>query len=694
MWRRSFLALLFAQAFVAHAQPADEEKSAALADAVTIIATKTPRELQQTPDAVTVIGQDALEHWGVSTLSEAFAGIPGVDISSGPRPGGESINIRGLSGTRILMSVDGARQNFDGAHRSRLNVDPDLLKTVEILRGPASAIWGSDALGGVLSVTTKDAADFLKPGETFGGRLKSGLEAANGERKLGGTGFARLGDFDLVANFTQRDARNLKQGGGGVLPYSALDSQAGLAKLTRFIGDDREIGVSFQNFFQRGMTPSNPAKEIADDNPLLDRTNNQQYLSGRYAFINPDGLFAGANLTTYRSALAIVEDRVGAVRHDTLDFTTHGGSMQTSLNLPAIFSRITIGGEYFQDSAEATRDGAPRSQFPDAQRQAIGVFVQNEIDVGRLTLIPGLRYDRFDAESNTGAAADTALSRFSPKLGLGYALTDWLTLTTSYGEAFRAPSLLETYAQGTHFLGNEFRPNPDLRPEAARNYELGFRLNFGSLTARLSGFQNDVRDYIETIVVVETTGPFPPALQCAPPSPAVGCVNRNEDGSANLAVPVLVHVGGYTSSENIPRAQIQGLELETNYLIGAFKLGAGYSMLRGENRQTGAPLLTIPADRFNASALWQFGRWQLGARLTHALPQTRVPLDSAGVPVIPATQGYTVTDVFAQWQPSKSLSGLRLNVGMDNLADVNYRRHLDTAAEAGRNLRAGLDYQF
>lgn len=693
MWRHLYLLFLLAPIHSAQAQRTEDDATA-LADIVTIIATKTPRELNQTPDAVSVVGKEALEHWGASSLAEAFAGIPGVETSSGPRPGGESINIRGLSGTRILMSVDGARQNFDGAHRSRLNVDPDLLKAVEILRGPASAIWGSDALGGVLSLTTKDAADFLKPGQTLGGKLKSGYESAAGERKLGGTGFARFGDYDLVADFTQRDSRDLTQGGGTALPFSALDSQAGLVKLTRFIGDDRELGFSFQNFFQRGMTPSNPTKEIAGDNPLLDRTNKQQFLSGRYAFINPEGLFAGANLTIYRSALAIVEDRVGAIRHDTLDFATNGGSMQTSLSLPVIFSRITVGGEHFQDNAKATRDGAARSQFPDAQRQATGVFVQNEMDVGPLTLIPGLRYDRFSATSNTGAAADTALSKLSPKLGLGFALTQWLTLTGSYGEAFRAPSLLETYALGTHFLGNEFRPNPDLRPEAAKNYELGFSLNLGSFTTRLSAFRNDVRDYIETVVVVETTGPFPPATQCASPSPAVGCVNRNEDGSANPAVPVLIHVGGYTTSENIPRAQIQGLELESYYLIGRFKLGAGYSMLRGDNRDTGASLLTIPADRFNGSLILNLGRWNLGARLTHALAQTRVPLDSSGVPMIPTTGSYTVTDVFAQWQPSKGLSGLRLNVGMDNLADVNYRRHLDTQSEAGRNLRAGLDYQF
>lgn len=688
-------------AVAADAEPVAEDTAVEL-EALTIISTKTPRKLSEVTEAVSQVSREDLEHWSASSIADSIFGIPGVDLTGGPRPGGEALVIRGLSGTRVLMSVDGARQNFDGAHRSRLNVDPDLLKSVEILRGPASAIWGSDALGGVLSLTTKDAADFLKPGGTLGGRLKTGFESADGERKLGGTGFARFGDFDLIADLTTRHPSNLVQGGGVELPYSALDSQAGLAKLTRFIGDDREIGLSFQNFIQRGKTPSNPSKEIADDNPLLDRRNHQQYWSGRYAFANPEGLFTGANLTIYRSALAIVEDRVGAVRHDTLDFATTGGSVQASLNLTRFDSRITVGAESYTDTAAATRDGAPRSQFPDAKRQATGIFVQNEQTLGRLSLIPGLRYDRFKARSNTDAARATDQDRFSPKLGLGYKLTDWFTLTGSYGEAFRAPSLLETYAQGTHFLGNEFRPNPDLRPESARNTEFGFRIGLDSLwadddalTLRGSVFDNKVRDFIETIVVVETEGPFPPALQCAPPAPAVGCVNRNDDGSANPAVPVLVHVGGYTTSENIPRARIHGADLESSYRLGALTFKAGYSRLRGENELTGAPLLSIPADTFSGSAMWTHNRWSLGARLSHALGQTRVPTDPAtGLPAIPATSGYTVTDVFAQWQPARSLAGLRLNVGVDNLADTHYRRHLNTTADAGRNLRAALDYQF
>lgn len=688
-------------AVVADAEPVPEDTAVEL-EALTVISTKTPRKLSEVTDAVSQVSRADLEHWSASSIADSLFGIPGLDLTGGPRPGGEALVIRGLSGTRVLMSVDGARQNFDGAHRSRLNVDPDLLKTVEILRGPASAIWGSDALGGVLALTTKNAADFLKPGETLGGRIKIGFESADGERKLGGTGFARFGDVDLIADLTTRHRSNLVQGGGTELPYSALDSQAGLAKLTRFIGDDREIGLSFQNFIQRGLTPSNPSKEIADDNPLLDRRNHQQYLSGRYAFVDPDGLFSGAHLTIYRSALAIVEDRVGAVRHDTLNFSTLGGSAQTSLNFSGTGSRITLGVESYTDRADASRDGAPRPQFPDAQRQAIGVFIQNEQTLGRLSLIPGLRYDRFKAESNTDVARATDEDRLSPKLGLGYTLTEHLTLTGSYGEAYRAPSLLETYAQGTHFLGNEFRPNPDLRPESAKNLELGFRIGLDSLwaeddalTVRASVFDNKVRDFIETVVVVETEGPFPPALQCLPPAPALGCVNRNDDGTADPTVPVLVYVGGYTTSENIPRARLRGIELESAYRLGALNLKAGYSRLRGDNALTGAPLLSIPADTFSGSLIWTIHQWSLGTRLTHALAQPRVPTDAAtGLPVIPATSGYTTTDVFAQWQPTASLSGLRLNVGVDNLADTNYRRHLNTTADAGRNLRAALDYQF
>jgi hemoglobin/transferrin/lactoferrin receptor protein len=280
-------------------------------------------------------------------------------------------------------------------------------------------------------------------------------------------------------------------------------------------------------------------------------------------------------------------------------------------------------------------------------------------------------------------------------------VAEWLSVHAGYAEAFRAPSLLETYAAGTHFLGNEFRPNPELRPEQAANVEAGLQLNFAGVLAaddalrfKASAYDNDIEDYIETVVVVETEGPVPPADQCTSATPATGCVNRNEDGTANPFVPP-IYVGGYTTSVNLRNARIRGVEIEGRYDIAGFSFAANYSQARGEDTANNAPLLTIPADAVNGMMGYGWGGIRLGGRLTRAAAQRRVPLDAAGNPVIPRTDGYTVMDLFLTWEPKRAaLRGMKLNLGVDNVTDRYYRNHLAPLAEAGINPRASISYQF
>ena len=684
--------------------PKANEAETVVLEPITATATRTPHRVYELPESVSVVSAQSIENLGASSLGEALSLANGISLSGGPRANAQSVVVRGLSGTRVLVSVDGARQNYDGAHRSRLTLDPDLLKSVDVLRGPASAIWGSDALGGVISMTTKDAADFLKDDEQLGARLKLGSESASNEVSRGGSLFARLGSLDFIGDFVGRSHADIEQADGKTLPHSALDADGQLFKLTNFFSEANELSVSHQGFRQRGASPSNPANEVTSSNPLLERDNDQTYQTARYTYQDSsgEGLFAGGNVTLYRSALDVVEDRVGNPRHDTLKFDTTGGSVQSTLALPNWLSRITLGGEAYEDSASATRDGAPRAQFPDSTRSVKGVFLQNEFEFGDWSLTPGVRHDRYRSHSNTEAARDIEASATSLKFGSSYAVNDWLSLNAVYGEAFRAPSLLESYAQGQHFLGNEFRPNAGLLPERARNRELGFRLRFNDLSGvddrlvlKLSAFDNRVRDYIETVVVVETQGPFPPATHCAPPAPAVGCVNRNEDGTANPMVPVLIFVGGYTTSENLTQARLRGLEVESVYDFAAFNLNLGYSRTRGVNEENGMPLLSIPADKFTA----QFGyrvlpNLNLGLRAVRAAAQDRVPLLEDGTPAIPTTAAYTVTSAFLTWQPQRAFDGLKLTLGADNLGNTLYREHLSNFNEAGRSLRAGLSYLF
>lgn len=676
-----------------------------LLDAVVVSGTRTRQRAFDVAESISRLDADQIRQMGVNQLGEALAGMAGVDLAGGPRASGQQLNIRGLSGTRVLLSVDGARQNFDGGHRSRLLVDPDLLESVEVLRGPASAIWGSDALGGVVSLTTRDAADLLRPGDNWGAKLSAQTGSAANELGSGATVFSQTDGTGLIASLNRSSYDDLVQGGGTVLPWSAGQTDGALFKADQMIGD-AELEFSHQRFELAETSPSNPANPLSDTNPLLDKRDRQSYTTGRYSFArDPNGGgIVGTSLIFYRSALDVIEDRVDEPRHDTLNFRTTGGSVQTSYSLPGWGLLLTVGGERFVDHASATRNGAARPQFPDANREVAGIFAQTEWQLGKWRITPGLRLDRFTGQSDTDAAEDVKESAVNGKLGLGWSPIEALNLSLSYSGGFRAPSMLESFAEGQHFLGNDFTPNPNLRPEKADKFEAGIRWRlpnptlFGAalgdrIEARMSVYDMRIRDYIETTVEVVSEGPFPPPTQCLPPSPAVGCVNRNDDGSANPMVPP-VFVGGTTTSTNLDRARIRGTDLEAGWLLGPAKLALAYNQLRGENEETGMPLLNIPANTLKATLSGQLGPLELGLRHTRGAAQDRVPLDSEGNPIIPTTEAYAVTDFFGTWRPALASLDLRLDFGIDNLADSRWRRHLSQFAEAGRNLRVGASLLF
>ncbi len=148
-------------------------------DTVTVTATKTTRDPFEVAESVSIVDRERIESTQADSLADLLADLPNVDVAGGPRAIGQRVVIRGLSDARILFAIDGARQNYNRAHESRIFLDPELFKRVEVLRGPASTLWGSGALGGVVSFTTVDAADWLAPEQTFGARFRGGYQDVN-----------------------------------------------------------------------------------------------------------------------------------------------------------------------------------------------------------------------------------------------------------------------------------------------------------------------------------------------------------------------------------------------------------------------------------------------------------------------------------------------------------------------------------
>ncbi|MEL6508132.1 MAG: TonB-dependent receptor plug domain-containing protein, partial [Pseudomonadota bacterium] len=228
-------------------------------DTISVTATRNPIDPFDYAGQVTVIDRDIILDFNPSTLSDVFDAIPGAQFDSGPRRTGDAPTIRGLSGNGVLIFLDGARQSFISGHDGRFFVDPELVRAVEVVRGPTSALYGSGALGGVISTRTITARDILGEGETVAVRLNAGYQSVNNEFRVGGTGVwqAQDGLFDVVGHLTYRESGNIELGNDFSLPADD-EIVSSLLKLTVRPADDLEIYASWLRFNADSTDPQNP----------------------------------------------------------------------------------------------------------------------------------------------------------------------------------------------------------------------------------------------------------------------------------------------------------------------------------------------------------------------------------------------------------------------------------------------------
>jgi hemoglobin/transferrin/lactoferrin receptor protein len=646
---------------------ASEEVAPLAVDEVTVTATKTRRDPIETPGEVNIITREEIERTQASSLKDVLKYQPGVELENGPRRIGETPVIRGLEGPRILVTVDGARLNFQSGHKGKIFLDMDSLKQVEVVRGPASALWGSGALGGVVAFTTKDPTDYLSPEATFGVSTTFGFQGVNDEFLISPAIFGRLGSgVEYLFNFTGRYGGDIRLGGNlGRLRDSAEDSEGGIGKLVWHVTPHDELKFSFVGFHDDGRAPDNPAAATTAASALVDRTTEQFTYRLGYRHRDPANPFFDFDGFVYLTTMDLTELRVSDRRRDDIDFDTVGFDLRNSMRFGDPTSHhhlLTYGIEWYRDSQQGRRAGMPNLFFPEANASTLAPYIQDEITLwDRWIIIPGLRWDRWENEA--AGQPDRAESRLSPKIGTVLKVLDFLFLEANYAEGFRAPNFGELFIAGTHFPGSVFVPNPDLGPEKSRNIEAGFRIRRDRLLFerdrflwRHAYFRNSLKDFIDfQVTFVPPRGP----LQFMP--------------------------------INVQEALIQGYEAELEWEIypGLTLLG-NYTQIRGTNETDDQPLATIPPRKGIVGLTYLYAPWDVtvGGRVQLVDGQDRVPEGTLPTP------GYTVYDVFASWTPRQVrwLQGMRFNVGIDNLTDKRYRRHLAAIPEAGINPKVSVSY--
>jgi hemoglobin/transferrin/lactoferrin receptor protein len=187
---------------------------------ITVFATLSPISSFDYPGQVAVVDREHLDTLQASSLGDIFEGVPGAVVDGGPRRSGETPAIRGLSEDNVLVLLDGTRQSFISGHDGRVFIEPELLKQVEIVKGPISSLYGSGALGGVIALTTVDAKDLLDPGETAGVKVKGGYQSVDDEFLITTTAFTRSHDgrFDILGSVAYRESGDIELGNSTTLP--------------------------------------------------------------------------------------------------------------------------------------------------------------------------------------------------------------------------------------------------------------------------------------------------------------------------------------------------------------------------------------------------------------------------------------------------------------------------------------------
>ncbi|MGP2774186.1 TonB-dependent hemoglobin/transferrin/lactoferrin family receptor [Serratia marcescens] len=656
-----------------NAAPAKKAKAAD--ETMTVVATGNQRSSFEAPMMVTVIEGNSPESQTAGTAADMLRRVPGITVTGSGRSNGQDLMMRGYDRRGVLTLVDGIRQGTDTGHINGTFLDPALVKRIEIVRGPSALLYGSGALGGVVSYETVDAADLLLPGHDTGFRVYGTAGTGDHSLGMGASAYGKTDNLDGLLSFGTRDVGDLRQGNGFDAPNNETISNV-LAKGTWKIDDSQSLSGNLRYYNNSAQEPKNPQTPASSSGNLMtDRSTIQRDAALSYK-LKPAGQdWLDAEAKVYYSDVKINAHASGS-ENEARKQTTKGAKLENRTRLFAdTFAShlLTYGTEAYKQ--EQTPGGATES-FPQAKINFASGWLQDEITLRDLpvTLLAGTRYDNYKGSSD--GYADVDADKWSSRGAVSITPTDWLMLFGSYSQAFRAPTMGEMYNDSKHFsipmgpttITNYWVPNPNLKPETNETQEYGFGLRFDdlmladdSLQFKASYFDTKAKDYITTDVTMEL-GRGPRGPYC------ISCT---------------------TFSTNIDRAKIWGWDATLSYKTLWFGWDLAYNRTRGKNEATGDWLSSINPDTVTSSLDVPLGETGLSAGwvATFAERATRVETGTA------EQAGYGVNDFYLSYKGRDRLQGMTTTVVLGNAFDKEYYSPQGVPQD-GRNAKLLVSYQW
>lgn len=647
--KAGLLAQLIAAACPVMAEDVSEVKEKE--DQMVVTASAIEKNLKDAPASISVITREDLQKKPVQNLKDVLKDVPGVQITN-ESDNRQGVSIRGLGSGYTLILVDGKRVNSRNAVFRHNDFDlswipAESIERIEVVRGPMSSLYGSDALGGVVNIITR------KVGTKWHGTLSADTTVQE-HRDRGDSGngnFFASGPLvdDLLGvkvygalGKRQKDQASSASGSTGQPRIEGYTSRNANVEFSLTPDEDQDMTFGY------GLDRQDRDSDTLDKN-RIERENYSLGHNGRWGLMNTELRFYGENIEN-KNAETITS------KNNSLD-----GKVVIPLGDYNQF--LTFGGEYRNDKLE---DGVNMKNGGSTQANQYALFLEDEWRIfENLALTGGVRMDDHE---NYGV-------NWSPRAYLVYNATDSVTLKGGWASAFKAPSLLQLSPdwQSASCRGScNVVGSKDLKAETSESVEFGLYYAgqqglLEDVTASATVFQNDIDDMI---TVIRTA-------------------NRN-------LAPTYQNFVGFDASGNpifryynVNKARIRGLETELGLPLSDtlnLRLNYTYNDARDLSNGGNKPLSELPFHTSNATVDWKpLEDWSFYISANYK-GKSRTVTDGNATP-----GGYTIWNTGGSYQVSKAV---KIRAGVLNLTDKDLNRDDYSYNEDGRRYFAAVDYSF
>ncbi|ALO35439.1 outer-membrane heme receptor [Colwellia sp. MT41] len=725
MPKRALLAIAISTAiFVAPSSYAEDNVHNTVHSAlerIVISGTKTEKPLKDVAGSISVITEQDIERQLVTDMSQLFKYDPSVQVT-GSIGGAQNIIVRGMGGDRVLMIKDGMRMN-EGYGANGLNdivgrgfIDTDTLKQVEVAKGASSSLYGSDALGGIIVFTTKDAADYLTDGETFAGTVKVGYTDDGKQGNIGTTLALATGDFEQVLNLTYRDGEE-SQNYAGTKPSLAIESSSMFYKAKYHFNDDTYLSFT-ADIWQQDVTGDLAygllgyfrdleGYSIIDENSQSQKDN--QSLQLRFHSETKTAVYDLLNVSLYSNSTE-QED----IEYGQLDINANYGYPLIEIRdmwKTALYKQATLG--FLSNASLALNDthtigygldieqstssrtevklysveGTPKNGYPQATDKfpetdvfRAGFFINDEISLldGKLLFTPGARFDTYQMDANGALKedgtpyADFDENHVSLSIGGLYKFTNTIAGFAQYGQGFKVPAYDLAYIEHDNSMyGYKIVPSDDLAPEESDNFEIGLRGHTGNFFFSTAIYYSTFDNFLATEVIGHETITDPYTGQ-----------------------DMLVEINQY---QNIDSVTLKGIEAAVRYHINdSFSVFANAAYQDGKDDESGDYLTSISPLSGITGVSYEVDDLSAELIVNWASRMEKVNDGS------PEIAGYGTVDFLTSYQVTDEF---RVSLAITNITDKEYVKYLNGAGhkdmatlsdvtEAGRGFSASMRYDF